>query len=73
MDDLTQKMQHAVAALGPLNLFAIMSGIHSMVFQYQSFFSAGHLLLRTHNALRISRTSGICTKLHQSVDYLPPR
>uniref|UniRef100_A0A093VGT3 Zinc-type alcohol dehydrogenase-like protein n=1 Tax=Talaromyces marneffei PM1 TaxID=1077442 RepID=A0A093VGT3_TALMA len=26
--------------------------IHSLVFQYQSFFSAGHLLLRTHNALR---------------------
>ena len=29
-----------------------LSGIHSLVFQYQSFFSAGHLLLRTHNALR---------------------
>jgi hypothetical protein len=29
-----------------------LSGIHSLVFQYQSFFSAGHLLLRTRNALR---------------------
>ncbi|GFF38041.1 C2H2 type zinc finger domain protein [Aspergillus udagawae] len=52
IDDLPLKMQQAVAALGPLNLFTIISGIHSLVFQYQSFFSAGHLLLRTHTALQ---------------------
>ncbi|KAL5360219.1 hypothetical protein BJX96DRAFT_175083 [Aspergillus floccosus] len=51
LDDLTEDLQQSVAALGPLNLFTIISGIHSLVFQYQSFFSAGHLLLRTHNAL----------------------
>ncbi|GFG12218.1 C2H2 type zinc finger domain protein [Aspergillus udagawae] len=52
IDDLPLKMQQAVAALGPLNLFTIISGIHSLVFQYQSFFSAGHLLPRTHTALQ---------------------
>ncbi|KAF9894535.1 hypothetical protein FE257_006420 [Aspergillus nanangensis] len=52
LDSFTLDMQESVAALGPLNLFTIISGIHSLVFQYQSFFSAGHLLLRTYNALQ---------------------
>ncbi|EFW14787.1 hypothetical protein D8B26_000550 [Coccidioides posadasii str. Silveira] len=49
--DLTADMRHILAALGPLNLFAIASAIHYLIFQYQNAFGGGELLQRIRDAL----------------------
>ncbi|EEP81747.1 conserved hypothetical protein [Uncinocarpus reesii 1704] len=49
--DLTVHMRQVLAALGPLNLFAIASAIHYLIFHYQNSFGGNELLQRMRNAL----------------------
>ncbi|KAJ5210522.1 hypothetical protein N7491_010329 [Penicillium cf. griseofulvum] len=50
-DDLSVNIRHLLATLGPLNLFALTSAIHSQIFQFRS--AVGNLQLRApiQNAL----------------------
>ncbi|PGH10833.1 hypothetical protein AJ80_07384 [Polytolypa hystricis UAMH7299] len=49
--DLSMDMRHTFAAVGPVNLFAMTSGIHALVFQYQNSFGGNELLQGIRNAL----------------------
>ncbi|KIX94601.1 uncharacterized protein Z520_09647 [Fonsecaea multimorphosa CBS 102226] len=81
--DLDESLNVALADLGPLNLFAMTSALHSLIFHYQSSFSCHGSLDPIHNALqswrrvwhvylvRFSRESRHSTVKHD-IDLLAP-
>lgn len=50
-DELDEKDRNQLADSGPLNLFAIASSLHPMLFQYQNNFSSENQLVPIRNAL----------------------
>ncbi|KAJ5154309.1 uncharacterized protein N7500_009748 [Penicillium coprophilum] len=51
-DDLSANIRHLLATLGPLNLFALTSAIHSQIFQFRSAVGSFQLRAPIQNALR---------------------
>ncbi|RMJ28929.1 hypothetical protein PHISP_00140 [Aspergillus sp. HF37] len=51
-ESLAMHIRNDLASLGPLNLFALTSAIHSQVFQYRNSWGTVQLLLPIQNALR---------------------
>ncbi|KAK1752718.1 hypothetical protein QBC47DRAFT_62099 [Echria macrotheca] len=52
MDTLTSEEQENLSQLGPLNLFAIVSAFHSIIFQHQNSFGVAGQLEPIRNGLR---------------------
>jgi hypothetical protein len=52
LDNLTQEVQQQYSQLGPLNLFAMVSAIHYMIFQHQNLFAVEGQLVPIRNGLR---------------------
>ncbi|KAJ5857401.1 hypothetical protein N7455_008295 [Penicillium solitum] len=50
-DDLSVNIRHLLATLGPLNLFALTSAIHSQIFQFRSAVGSFQLRAPIQNAL----------------------
>lgn len=50
-ESLAVNLRYDLAALGPLNLFALTSAIHTQIFQYRNSWGTFQLLLPIHNAL----------------------
>lgn len=55
-ENLTAGLHYDLAALGPLNLFALTSAIHSQIFHYRNSWGTSQLLIPIHNALKNWRT-----------------
>ncbi|KAL2133004.1 hypothetical protein VTI74DRAFT_3042 [Chaetomium olivicolor] len=51
-DALTPESQQELAQLGPVNLFAMVSAIHYMIFQHQNLFAVEGQLVPIRNGLR---------------------
>ncbi|KAK3329158.1 hypothetical protein B0H66DRAFT_14919 [Apodospora peruviana] len=51
-DSLSPEMQQVLSQLGPLNLFAIVSAFHYMIFQHQNLFGVEGQLVPIRNGLR---------------------
>lgn len=67
-ENLTLNLRYDLAALGPLNLFALTSAIHSQIFQYRNSWGTFQLLVPIHNALSNWRAIW-----ELSVTALPPK
>ncbi|KAL2838960.1 hypothetical protein BJY01DRAFT_257866 [Aspergillus pseudoustus] len=50
-DNLAISARNGLASLGPLNLFALASAVHSLIFQYRNSLDSLQLLPPIHNAL----------------------
>ncbi|RFU34098.1 hypothetical protein B7463_g2207, partial [Scytalidium lignicola] len=50
-NNFSTNLAHLTATLGPLNLFALISGIHALIFHFQNSFESSQLLLPIRTAL----------------------
>lgn len=74
-DDLSEKVLEQLANTGPLNLFAITSSLHSMLFQHQNSFNAQSQLVPLRNALENWKAIWTRYLLHyaDTTDHAPMR